>query len=214
MSDPGISVVFVEDNEAMAEQVRDLLERAPGFHFAGHFRDGGRALESIPGLAVDLVLMDLNLPDRPGAECIRLLKQQQPERKIAAFTVYEDEEMILAALRAGADGYMLKDTPPDLFLAELRVIHLGGASLTPRVARKIAGHDTADTARVSPALTNREREILNLTAMGFSAPEIAEELKISVHTVRRHIENIYKKLDVHSRSQAIREGHRSGLIDL
>ncbi len=203
----------------MRKRLRNLFADAPDFHCLAVYASAEAALaEDGPALsALDLLLVDLELPGMDGAALIARLRTLRPELRLVVLTVFEDEASIVRALQNGAAGYLLKDTPDDRLIAELRVIQLGGSAMTPRVAAKIMELATGGPARIEPAehlqtLTDREQQVMNHIALGFKYGEIADELNISSHTVRRHIEKIYRKLEVHSRSQAIQRSKNLGYL--
>ncbi|MDV6234476.1 response regulator transcription factor [Leptospira ellisii] len=211
-------VSILEDNDHTASNLRILLEGSGDFRFLRRYSAAQEAVESLPREVPDIVILDIGLPGKNGLECLKELKVLTPNTKYVIYTVFEDEEKIVEAIQGGASGYLLKDTSPELFLAELRVIVLGGAPLTPRIADKIIREfaKREENKRLpiqnSLGLTERELQILNFVALGMTFPDIAEELDISSHTVSRHIEKIYKKMEVHSRSEAIIRGRRMGII--
>ncbi|TGM01123.1 DNA-binding response regulator [Leptospira barantonii] len=211
-------VSIVEDNRHTALNLQELLSNSPDFRFLKHYSNSQKAIDSLPEEAPDIVILDIGLPGKNGLECLKELKEKTPNTKYVIFTVFEDEEKIVEAIQGGASGYLLKDTSPELFLAELKVIVLGGAPLTARIADKIIREFAKKEETKNPpivntlGLTERELQILNFVALGMTFPDIAEELDISSHTVSRHIEKIYKKMEVHSRSEAIIRGRRMGII--
>ncbi len=206
-----IRIAMIEDDLDVAAHIQETIESAAGFRFQGAYNTGKEGLREIEASPPDLVIVDLSLPDLHGSECISYLRSKIPTIKTLVFTVFEDEENIIRAIRAGADGYLLKDTPSELLLLEFQVVMMGGSSLTPRVARRMAGM-FAETENVESPLSARESEVLHLVALGYTYSDIADELDISPHTVRRHIERVYRKLDVHSKSEAIIKGRRFGLL--
>ena len=206
-----ISVSIVEDNPEISHHIQSLLNTDSQFKFLDTYPDTNSAVSGIVQKIPDLAIVDLGLPDRHGSECIKEIKSKLPDLKMVVFTVFEDEENIIKAIKAGANGYLLKDTMPELFLLELKVIMMGGASLTPRVAHRMAGIFNNELMEESP-LSARESEVLKLVALGFKYGDIADELDLSPHTVRRHIEKIYQKLNVNSKSEAIIKGRRQGLL--
>ncbi|EMJ93491.1 response regulator [Leptospira alstonii] len=213
-------VSIVEDNQHTARNLQELLSKSSDFQFLKHYPDAQKAIEQIPENEPDIVILDIGLPGKSGLECLKVLKEKTPNTKYVIFTVFEDEEKIVEAIQGGASGYLLKDTSPELFLAELKVIVLGGAPLTPRIADKIIREFTKKEETQNPpienqntlGLTKRKLQILNFIALGMTVPDIADELDISSHTVSRHIEKIYKKMEVHSKSEAIIRGRRMGII--
>ncbi|XDD49415.1 response regulator [Leptospira sp. WS92.C1] len=211
-------VSIIEDNAHTALNLQELLSKSGDFQFLKHYTSAQQAILSLPDEVPDIVILDIGLPGKNGLECLKELRLKTLNTKYVIFTVFEDEEKIVEAIQGGASGYLLKDTPPALFLAELRVIVLGGAPLTARIADKIIREFTKkEETKITPlvntlGLTERELQILNFVALGMTFPDIAEELDISSHTVSRHIEKIYKKMEVHSKSEAIIRGRRMGII--
>ncbi len=225
-------VSIVEDYEQTADELCRILDESYDFQCYHCYSSAEEALEGIPLSLPDLVIMDLGLPGMDGDKCIESLREQFPELRIIVLTVFEDDEHILRSIEAGANGYLLKDIDPALLLAELRVMQLGGGPISPPIARKIirkykGASLIGDTGKPvlkkeknikgsdqESLLSSREVQVLELVSLGFVYGDIAHELDISSHTVRRHVENIYKKLNVHSRSEAIIKGRRIGLVDL
>lgn len=213
-----INVSIVEDNAKVTENIRTLFETTPEFRLLNHYPDAATALAEIDKDKPDIIILDIGLPGLSGLDILEELKTILPDSKVVIYTVFEDEENIIRAIKKGANGYLLKDTPLDLFLAELKVIQLGGSPLTPRIASRIIEEFEARSENVpiaseeSNVLSNREKEVLNLVSLGLVYSDIADELDISPHTVSRHVENIYKKLNVHSKSEAIIRGRRLGII--
>jgi len=216
-ADSPTKVAIVEDNAAIAKNLATIIESDAGYEGVGNFTSAETALARLPRLKPDICILDIGLPGMSGIEAIVPLREKLPDLKIVMFTVFEDAERIVQAIRRGANGYLLKDTAPALLLSELKVILLGGAALTPGVARKIinlAPTITEDTVAADGGvlLTERQIEILNLVALGFDAKEVGDELDISEHTVRHHIEKIYRRLQVNNRREAIRAGFKWGFL--
>ena len=153
----------------------------------------------------DIVLMDIGLPNISGIEGVRTVKNRYPEIQVLMFTVFEDDEKIFAAIRAGASGYILKKTPPPEILKAIRELYTGGAPMSPSIARKVihAFQSEPSSAMEDYKLTTREKEILYSLVDGLSYKKIAEKYVVSISTIRTHICNIYHKLHVNSKSQAV-----------
>lgn len=202
-----IRVAIVEDHADLRESWSLLIEQAGTMACVASCDSGEAALRTIPAARPDVVLMDINLPGMSGIECTARLKSQLPGMQVIILTVYEDHERIFQALQAGASGYLLKRTPPDAMLAAIAEVQQGGAPMTSEVARKVvqsfrrapAAPVVVETAK----LTQREEEILNLLAQGFVTKEIASRLGISFFTAQTHLKNIYEKLHVRSRTEAV-----------
>lgn len=201
-----IKVSIVEDDNAVREIFADWVGRAEGFRFLSGYANGERALADLPRACPDIVLMDINLPQLNGVECVRRLKPLLPATQFIMVTVYEDADHIFDALAAGAAGYLLKRTPRKQLLAALREVHAGGSPMSTNIARMVVESFGQPRQMVSPemqGLSPREQEVLALLARGYLYKEIAEALKISPLTVPSFVRRIYEKLHVHSRSQAV-----------
>lgn len=208
-----INVLIVEDNTHVQERLKILLHKSKNLRIVGAFFSLAAATAAAPKKDPQLIVLDLKLPDVRSTEGIAAMLQKFPHARIAIYTAYENETEILDCMMAGAHGYILKDTPEDRLPGELSVIAQGGSTLTPRVAEKLLGQLAKPKTDVSP-LTRREVQVLNFISLGFKYEDIADELGISTHTVRHHLENIYKKLNVTSRTQAIAHAVRSGIINM
>ena len=200
-----ISVAIVEDDFKTREILQTILGDAPGFHCVGAFGSGEQALEGIPKLRPDVVLMDVNLPKMSGVECTRQLKLLRPETLIIILTVYDDSDRIFLALQMGASGYLLKRSTTDEILEAIRNVKAGGAPMSNYIARKVVQSFERKGSSTNPAenLSSRETEILTYLAQGCSNKKAAEMLGLSTATVRSYLKNIYTKLQVHSRSEAV-----------
>ena len=205
-----ITVCIVDDNKDIRSALEQIILMAEGYTLAGSFADAESALQKIPALQPNVVLMDINLGDgESGIDCVRQLKPQHPEILFMMCTIYEEDEKIFEALKAGANGYILKKTAPGKLLDSLRELYEGGAPMSSQIARKVVNAFQAKTADTNPAvrtisiLSNRENEILELLARGMLYKEIAARLFISQETVRKHVYHIYEKLHVNNRVEAI-----------
>jgi DNA-binding NarL/FixJ family response regulator len=201
----GISVSIVEDNPRVRQSLQRLIQSSPGFNCRSVHPTAEAALQELPVARPDVVLMDINLPGMNGVECVRQLKLSLPKTQVVMLTVYENTEMIFKALTAGASGYLLKQTPPPELLAALRDVHNGGSPMSSHIARKVvASFQQPSSASAELAtLTGREQEVLDHLAKGFLYKEIAATMHISYDTVHTHIRNIYEKLHVRSRTEAV-----------
>jgi DNA-binding NarL/FixJ family response regulator len=200
-----ISVAVVEDNAGVRRSLELMLNDSPGFSCVCACGSAEDALQVIPRQAPDVVLMDIHLPNRSGIECTLRLKQLMPAVQVIMITVYTDIDTIFKALRAGASGYLLKRSPPEKILEAITEVRQGGAPMTREIARKVVEAFT-EPAEVSPAMSNltrRENEVLELLSQGFGNKEIAQSLSISGDTVRYHLKQIYEKLHVRSRTEAV-----------
>ncbi|WP_295123079.1 response regulator transcription factor [uncultured Chitinophaga sp.] len=200
-----ISVAIVEDNHDIRNAMELLINGSEGYACIGAFNNAEMALERVPQLLPNVVLMDFNLPGMNGIECIARLKAEFPDMQFMMLTVYEDDDKIFMALEAGASGYILKKTSPGELLDAIRDLHDGGSPMSSQIARRVVAYFQKQ-AKPNPALealTSREKEILDQLSKGFLYKEIASNLFISIETVRRHVHNIYEKLHVRSRTDAV-----------
>ena len=202
---PPIRIAVVEDDKTVREGLQMLLNGSPGFSCVAAYSSGEDALAGLPGIMPDVVLMDINLPGINGIECILKLKEHDLPLLFIMLTVFEDAEAIFRSLSAGACGYLLKHTPPAKLLEAIQDVHRGGSPMSGEIARKVVQsfQQPAIKSDTKVSLTKREEEILGFLAQGFFYKEIAGSLSISVETVRTHIRNIYEKLQVRTRTEAI-----------
>jgi DNA-binding NarL/FixJ family response regulator len=200
-----IAVSIVEDNRGTRESLKELLGRAPGLRCVGAHANGEQALKNIPAEAPDVVLMDINLPGMSGIECVAKLKAQMPKTQVLMLTTYEESDLIFDSLRGGASGYLLKNMPPAELIQAVEQVHAGGSPMSMHIARKVVNHfrQIKQPSSEVEKLTKREQEILALLAQGFLYKEIADQLGISLSTVRAHLHTVYEKLHVQSRTQAV-----------
>ncbi|MBN1573502.1 MAG: response regulator transcription factor [Deltaproteobacteria bacterium] len=196
-------IVIAEDHTILREGLKALISSHPEFEIAGEAKDGAEAIRSVNDVRPDLVLMDLSMPKMSGMSAIVEIKKRCPETKILVLTIHNMEEYILEALRAGANGYILKDADhKELFLA-IKTVLEGKSFLSPSVSKKVIegyleGKKSIKTDTSWETLTQREREILKLIAEGYKNKEIANLLFISAKTVEKHRANLMKKLDIHN----------------
>lgn len=205
-------IIVVEDRPVIQQRLSDLFERESNFVLRALCTSAEDALERLKETPCDLMIIDLELPGMSGEELIPCVSADYPRIKLVVFTVFEDQARIVRLMRKGIDGYLLKDTGDELLLAELSVIMLGGAPLSPRVARKILEDATAEPAAAENPLSEREVEILNLTALGLTYKNIADDLNISPNTVRVHISRIYEKLETCNKTEALNRARQLGLL--
>ena len=201
-----IRVAIVEDIKDIREGIASILDISEGFSCVHKFQSGEIAVETLKKDPVDVVLMDINLPGISGIECIKQLKSVSSTMQFMMCTVYEDDEHIFNALKAGATGYILKKTEPGKLLDAIKDLYEGGSPMNAQIARKVIGsfqHINPTTSVTLELLTSREKELLHLFAKGIRYKEIADQLFLSTDTVRTHIRNIYRKLEVQSRMEAI-----------
>lgn len=198
------AVGIVEDDAVLRSTLERLVTGVREFRCVAACPTGEAALDKLPALKPQVVLMDLNLPQMSGIDCIRRLKELLPATQIIVLTVYEDSEHIFRALKAGACGYLLKRSDPDEVLDAVKDAREGGAPMSSQIARRVvlSFHEPSPAADTT-SLTERETEILSLLSKGFANKEIADKMQISVPTVRTHLRHIYEKLHVRSRTEAI-----------
>lgn len=200
-----IRVAVVEDSAIIRRSLEAIINKAPGMQCVCACDTAEDALRRLPRATPDVVLMDIQLPNLSGIECTAELKQLLPSVQIIMVTVYEDTDRIFKALKAGACGYLLKRSTPEQIVAAIAEVQQGGAPMTSEIARKVIAtfqSSSAYSAEVE-ALSRRELEILDLVSQGYSNKEIAGRLSLSGGTVHWHLKNIYEKLHVHSRTQAV-----------
>jgi DNA-binding NarL/FixJ family response regulator len=207
-----IRVAIIEDDPGVRAGWMSILDSLAGYCCTGGFGSGEQALEELPQNPPDFVLMDINLPGISGVECTRLLKQHLPQVEVLMLTMFSDRDWIFDALRAGASGYLLKRTTPAALKAAMDQAWAGGAPMSPQIARQVVQFFQQTTPVERPAsvstetsdtLSPQETETLTLLTEGFQYKEIADRLGISLDTVRTYIRRIYKKLHVHSRTEAV-----------
>jgi DNA-binding NarL/FixJ family response regulator len=200
-----IRVAIVEDDDEIRANLVHRIGSNNGFQLVQSFPDAETALAELPKLKPDVVLMDINLPQMDGVECVRQLKAKIPETQFMMLTVYEDGNRLFKSLVAGASGYLLKRTTPERLLAAIREVHDGGSPMTPEMARRLVQRfqQMPEPASDLQRLTVREKEVLDQLSKGFLYKEIVENLGISNGTLHSYIRSIYDKLHVHSRTEAV-----------
>jgi DNA-binding NarL/FixJ family response regulator len=201
----GIKVSIVEDDAEARGLLADWLNSTPGFRCVSSHPDGLSAANELPGVQPEIVLMDINMPGLKGIECVRRLKPEMPGTQFLMLTVYSDTNSIFQALEAGATGYLLKRTSRDELFAALRLVQAGGSPISSGIARRVAQafQKNQPAAAGDEALSERERQVLDLLSHGHPEKQIADRLNISQHTVHTYIRRIYEKLQVHSHAQAV-----------
>ncbi len=217
-----VAVVIVEDDPAFRARFEQILAPSTGYDVLAAVGSVAEGIDAVRAAPVDLLVVDLGLPDGDGIEVIREVTERQPACAVMVVTVFGDEEHVVSAIEAGASGYLLKDSDPADFTAAVRDLLDGGSPVSPMVARLVLER-LRRPARRPPfetggedlvQLSEREAEILTLVAKGFSFADICRLLAITNNTVKTHVNRIYRKLAVHSRGQAVYEAARLGLIDL
>ncbi|HKB44426.1 MAG TPA: response regulator transcription factor [Chitinophagaceae bacterium] len=200
-----ITLAIVEDLDEVRDGLKNFLALSKEFAVLDTFKTAEEALFEIPKLKPDIVIMDISLPGMNGIECIRQVKDKTPSTQFMMFTVYENDEKVFEALKAGASGYLLKNTGLVQLVESLKELYDGGSPMSANIARKLVTlfRDNQKRTEALEALSGRENEILQLLAKGLLYKEIAEQISISVSTVRQHIHHIYEKLHVQNRTEAI-----------
>jgi DNA-binding NarL/FixJ family response regulator len=212
-----IRTAIVEDDPASRKMIVSLLQADPKYVVVAEFAEGKAAIAALPQLALDIALVDIGLPDISGIEVIRNVKRVRPQCNVLVITTFGDEKTITSALEAGADGYLLKGTPLEELKRDIAALRDGGSPLSPMIARKLLNRLQTATAEEKPdagetALTRREHEILQMIAKGFSYAETSTICGISAATVHSHLKSVYRKLEVHSKTEAVYEARRRKLI--
>lgn len=210
-----LRVLIADDHPLFRKGMRTLLESMPDIAVIGEATTGTEAIKQAVALRPDLVLMDLQMPEGGGLEATHQITAVDPQIFILVVTLFEDDDSVFAALRAGARGYILKDADEEEMMRAIRAIGKGEAIFSPAIAARLmdyfAGTRAVASQEIFPELTEREREILQLIARGESNASIADQLSISLKTVRNHVSNIYNKLQVADRAQAAIRAREAGL---
>ncbi|MBK9421896.1 MAG: response regulator transcription factor [Flavobacteriales bacterium] len=208
-----VRIALVEDDKELRELLRAGIERADTLRLVRTFADGEDFLAAFPSLDVDVVLMDINLPGKNGIDCIREAKPMKDNVQFMVLTVFENPAYIFQALSAGATGYLVKNEEPEALHAAIHEIRAGGSPMSSAIARMVvASFQTEVQTKIHDhKLTEREKGILDQLATGLMYKEIAAKSEISTETVRKHVRNIYEKLQVGSRMEAIRLVYPKGL---
>ena len=224
-----IRVFVVEDQTKILKNQLKLLEGHPELEIIGTALSGETGLEEVRRLKPDVLLLDLGLPRMSGIDVTRAVKAEFPSIEILIFTIFDEEDKVLEAVKAGASGYLLKGTPADKMVEAIKEVHAGGTVIQPNLARRLLKHfRVGETPATTPEptgrrqqeepegkkLSARETEILQLIAKGVSNSEAATMLTLSKATIRTHLEHIYRKLEVTNRVEAVTEGLRKGLIQM
>lgn len=200
-----IKIAIVEDLQEVADGLAAFLRLEPEIQLTGSFRTAEAAVIELPLLLPDIVIMDINLPGITGIECVRKVKVLAPAIQFMMFTVYENNEQVFEALKAGASGYLLKKTQPLQIIEAIKELYHGGSPMSASIARKLVSvfQEAPSSASEAAKLTAREREVLELTAKGLLYKEIAHQLGIGFGTVRQHLYKVYEKLHVQNKTEAI-----------
>ncbi|TMI62645.1 MAG: response regulator transcription factor [Bacteroidetes bacterium] len=210
-----IKVVIFEDNRSLREGLNAMIGGTPGFLCAGAFPNCNNLLKNIAETKPDVVLMDIEMPGMNGIEAVSLIKEDYPNIKILMETIFDDDEKIFSSICAGAEGYILKHTSPAEIMEAIKEIYEGGSPMTPSIANrvlKMIKEKPAFGDKESFDLSPREKEILSCLVKGMSYKMVADTCFISIETVNVHIKNIYKKLHVHSKSEAVAKAIRGRIV--
>jgi DNA-binding NarL/FixJ family response regulator len=206
MKPKSIKVALVEDVAGTRESLQAILGRAAGLQCVAACATGEQAVEELPGAQPDVVLMDINLPGMSGIECVSKLKQQLPGTQVLILTTYQDSDLIFDSLRAGASGYLLKNSTPSEIIQAIEQVRSGGSPMSVHIARKVVNYfqeRDQQSASELERLTAREQEVLALLAKGYLYKEIADRMDVTLSTVRAHLHAVYEKLHVQSRTEAV-----------
>ena len=209
-----IRLLIVDDHPAYRRGLELMLTGTSDIDIVGEADTGGRAVELATSLAPDVILMDLRMPDLDGIEATRRLSQSGSTAAVVVLTMFEDDDSVFAAMRAGARGYLLKGAEQEEIERAIRAAAAGEAIFGAKIAQRVVAHFTSgsgSSAASFPSLTEREREVLEMIAAGKGNATIAHELMITLKTVRNHVSNIFTKLQVSERSQAIVKARKAGL---
>jgi DNA-binding NarL/FixJ family response regulator len=198
-----IRVAVIEDDDRVRESLAVLIDGTTGFSCEHAYASGEEALKNISPEQVDVVLIDIHLGRMSGIDCLRKLKLLEKPPLLVILTAYEDDDLVFQALKSGANGYLIKQTPPADLLAAIKEVHGGGAPMSSGIARKVIESFHGRLSSATETLSNREREILGYLAKGYQYKEIASALDIGFETVHSHIRKIYNKLHVRSRGEAV-----------
>ncbi|MCC7520979.1 MAG: response regulator transcription factor [Flavobacteriaceae bacterium] len=202
-----ISICIIEDLIEIQQGLQSVFERDDRLEFLKSFSSAEEAISEMPYLCPDIVVTDINLPGKSGIEAIVELKEVLPETQFIMFTIYEDHDLIFDALKAGASGYILKNTSSEKIVESVIDLYNGGSPMSPIIARKVIASFNAPVQyidqSVNQLISKREQEVLELLSKGFLYKEIADKLSISMSTVKRHLNHIYVKLHVQNKTEAV-----------
>ena len=209
-----ILTAIVEDDRPMREGLRLLINGTDGYRCVGCYGSVEEALQAIRSEQPDVLLLDIHLPGMIGSEGVAVFKERFPSLQILMLTIYAEQDLVFESICNGACGYLLKKTPPVKLLEAIREAHEGGSPMSPEIARKVVTlfQKTGRSAKVDETLTPQEVRLLKCLAEGYRYQAAADELHISVNTVRNYIRSIYDKLHVHSKSEAVSKALRGRLI--
>ncbi len=210
-----IRLMLADDHRMLREGLRRSMTEH-GFEIVGEARDGAEAVDLAAAVRPDVILMDVSMPELGGVEATRQIKARQPEVRIVMLTMHADQDVLADAIRAGANGYLVKDCSTDEIASAIETVAAGETALSPRLAASMLIEVRRQDGMSEPEriITKREEEVLQLIADGCSTPEVAENLYISQKTVKNHLASIYQKLDARDRTQAVLRAVRMGIVTL
>ena len=199
-----IKIAIIDDDLEIRDGLWWMLNQTEGFICTGKYENCSNAKKDLDKNPTDVLLMDIGLPDMTGIECVKAIKNEYPKIEILMLTIYNDDEKIFQSIKAGAIGYILKKTPTEKIISSIKEAYKGGAPMSPEVARRVIDYFKENPlSKISSKLSEREIQILESLIDGLSYKAIGEKLFLSVHTVRFHLHNIYEKLHVKSRAEAV-----------
>ena len=199
-----IKIAIIDDDLEIRDGLWWMLNQTEGFICTGKYENCSNAKNDLDKNPTDVLLMDIGLPDMTGIECVKAIKNEYPKIEILMLTIYNDDEKIFQSIKAGAIGYILKKTPTEKIISSIKEAFQGGAPMSPEVARRVIDYFKENPlSKISSKLSEREIQILESLIDGLSYKAIGEKLFLSVHTVRFHLHNIYEKLHVKSRAEAV-----------
>jgi DNA-binding NarL/FixJ family response regulator len=199
-----INICIIEDIPEIQLGLKAIIEQDYRFLLLKCYSNAELAIEELPTLIPHIVIADINLPGQSGIDCVRHIKELVPAIQFIMFTIYEDNDQVFEAIKAGANGYILKNTPPEKIIEALIDLSEGGSPMSAKIARKVIANMQTTTGKPTiEILTARENEVIQLLSKGFLYKEIAEQLQIATSTVKRHLSHIYEKLQVQNKTEAI-----------
>jgi DNA-binding NarL/FixJ family response regulator len=198
-----IGICIIEDILDIQQGLRSIVESDSRLHWIRSFETAEEAIQWIPKLKPDVVITDINLPGKNGIECVYELKNLDSEMQFIMFTIYEDNDQVFEALKAGATGYILKNTAPEKIVEAIVELNEGGSPMSPKIARKVLQSFSKAENPALQLISKREREVLDLLSKGYLYKEIADKLNITLSTVKRHLNHIYEKLQVQNKTEAV-----------
>lgn len=208
-----MKIAVFEDNQKFRESLEFVIVTSNDMELCGSFEDTNRLQQRIEALQPDVVLMDINIPGKNGIEATREIKEKFPAVQICMQTIFEEDDKVFASLCAGASGYILKNTPPDKILQAIREVEAGGAFFTPSIAKKVLHNFQQQPEKAEYIkLSEKEKEVLKLLVDGLSYKMIADRVSLSFHTIHTHVKNIYEKLHVNSKGEAVAKALKNKLI--